>query len=95
MRTEEILVQMERQSRRRKWRRLRWRILREILRGGVCLIGGATIVCIGVPVMELLLESWGSRVWVELGVSYAGILWLVDKAYGLEGKENEKRSERN
>lgn len=87
MRTEEILTKMERQSRRRKWRRLRWRILREILRGGVCLIGGAAIVCIGVPTMELLMESWSSRVWIEFGVSYAGILWLVDKVYGMEDEQ--------
>lgn len=89
MRTEEILTKMERQSRRRKWRRLRWRILREILRGVVCLIGGAAIVCIGVPTMELMMDNQGARLWIELCVCYFGILWLVTKVYGDKEEEDE------
>lgn len=80
MRTEEILKRMERRARRRRW----CGILRRILRGAVCLIGSVAIVCIGVPLMEIAMDSWGSRLWIEIAVCYFAILWLVAKVYGLE-----------
>lgn len=80
MQTEEILKRMERQARRRKLRRM----LRGLLRGAICLIGSAAIVGIGVPLMEIMMDSWGSRLWIEVVVCYFAILWLVARVCGLE-----------
>ena len=84
MRTEAILSRMERVQKRRKRRRLLYRITGAILRLAVCLIGSALIVFIAVPVMEMLMQSWGSRLLIEFSVCYAGILWLVTKVYRME-----------
>lgn len=80
MRTEEGLTTRERQ----KWHRLRWRLLRELLRGGMCLLGSAAIIFVGVPMMEIVMNSWGARVWMEMAGCYFAILWLVEKIYGWE-----------
>lgn len=90
MQTEAILTRMERQAKqrqRRKWRRFRWHLLRAILRGSVCLVGSMAIVIVGVPTMELMMDNWGSRLWIEIVVCYFGILWLVTKVYGTEEDE--------
>lgn len=85
MRTEEILKRMERQAKRRKW----CEILRRILRGGICLLGSVAIVIIGVPLMEIAMDNWGTRLWIEIAVCYFAILGLVAKVYGLEDARND------
>ena len=84
MRTEAILSRMENAQRKRRWKKIFWYIKRELLRGTVCLIGGAVIVLIAVTVMDMLMENWRSRLFIELAVSYAGILYLVAKVYRLQ-----------
>ena len=81
MRTEAILSGMERAQKKRKRKRIFRKILRELLRGSICMLGGALIVMLGVPVMEMLMQSWGSRVFIKAGVCYFGILLLVSKVY--------------
>lgn len=87
MRTEVILSQMEEMERRRR-ERARMRIFRKILRGmiraAVMLIASAAAVCVIVPVMELLMQSGGSRVVIELAVIYFVILWIGEKIYRRE-----------
>ena len=87
MRTEAILSQMEEMERRRQLRRRRrifcW-ILRGMLRAAVMLIASAVAVCVIVPMMELLMQSRGSRVVIELAVIYFVILWIGEKIYRRE-----------
>ena len=84
MRTEVILSQMEemerqRQSRRRK--RCFCKILRGMLRAAVMLVVSAVAVCVIVPVADLLMQSWGSRLVIELAASFAVILWIGERIY--------------
>lgn len=87
MRTEAIISQMEEMERRRcirRRKRLFCRILRGMLRAAAMLIASAVAVCVIVPVMELLMQSWGSRVVIELAVIYFVILWIGEKIYRRE-----------
>ena len=45
-------------------------------------IGGGG--CVIVPVMELLLQSWVSRIVIKCAVSYFVILWIGEKLYRRE-----------
>ena len=87
MRTEAILSQMEEMERRRQLKRRR-RIFRKILRGmlraAAMLVVSAAAVFVIVPVMELLMQSWGSRLVIELAVIYFVILWIGEKIYRRE-----------
>lgn len=87
MRTEAILSQIEEMERRRcirRRRRLFCKILRGMLRAAVMLIASAVAVCVIVPMMELLLQSWGSRLVIECAASYFAILWIGEKIYRRE-----------
>ena len=87
MRTEAILSRMEEMERRRgirRRRRLFCKILRGMLRAAVMLVVSAVAVCVIVPVMELLMQSWGSRIVIECAVSYLAILWIGEKIYRRE-----------
>ena len=87
MRTEAILSRMEEMERRRCIRRRRrcfCKILRGMLRAAVMLIASAVAVCVIVPLMELLMQSWGSRLVIELAASYFVILWIGEKLYRRE-----------
>ena len=87
MRTEVILShmeEMERQRQSRRRRRLFRKILREMLRAVVMLIASAVAVCVLVPVMDLLMQSWGSRIVIECAASYFAILWIGEKLYRRE-----------
>ena len=84
MRTEAILSRMEemerqRQPRRRK--RIFCKILRGMLRAAVMLVVSAVAVCVIVPVADLLMQSWGSRLVIELAASFAVILWIGERIY--------------
>ena len=84
MRTEVILAgfeEMEEKRRIRQRRRLLRRILREILRGSAMLIGSAVAVFLIVPISELLMQNFGSRLVIELAACYLAILWLGEKLY--------------
>ena len=87
MRTEAILSRMEemerqRQSRRR--RRIFCKILRGMLRAAVMLVVSAVAVCVVVPVADLLMQSWGSRLVIECAASYFAILWIGERIYRRE-----------
>ncbi len=87
MRTEAILSQMEEMERRRQIRRrkrLFHKILRGMLRAAVMLLASAVAVCVIVPAMELLMQSWGSRIVIECAASYFAILWIGEKIYRRE-----------
>ena len=60
------------------------RILWGMLRAAVMLIASAVAVCVIVSVMELLLQSWGSRIVIECSVIYFVILWIGEKIYRRE-----------
>ena len=82
MRTEAILSHMEEMERQRQLRRRRrifCKILREVLRAVVMLIASAVTVFVTVPVMELLMQSWGSRIVIECAASYFAILWIGER----------------
>ena len=87
MRTEVILSRMEEMERRRRERarrRLFCKILRGMLRAAVMLLASAVAVCVVVPVADLLMQSWGSRLVIELAVIYFVILWIGEKIYRRE-----------
>ena len=87
MRTEVILSRMEEMERRRRERarrRLFCKILRGMLRAAVMLLASAVAVCVIVPMMELLMQSWGSRIVIECAASYFAILWIGEKIYRRE-----------
>ena len=87
MRTEVILSRMEEMERRRRERarrRLFCKILRGMLRAAMMLIASAVAVCVIVPMMELLMQSWGSRIVIECAASYFAILWIGEKIYRRE-----------
>lgn len=87
MRTEAILShmeEMERQRQPRRRKRIFCKILRGILRAAVMLVVSAVAVCVIVPMMELLLQSWGSRLVIECAASYFAILWIGEKLYRRE-----------
>ena len=87
MKTEAILSQMEEMERRRRIRRRRQlfcKILRGMLRAAMMLIASAVAVCVIVPMMELLMQSWGSRIVIECAVIYFVILWIGEKIYHRE-----------
>ncbi len=84
MRTEAILSGMEEMARRRQLRqrrRLFRRILREVLRAAMMLIVSAAAIFVVVPVADLLMQSWGSRLVIELAASFAVILWIGERIY--------------
>ena len=84
MRTEAILAGMEEMERRRQPRRrkrLFCKILRGMLRAAVMLVVSAVAVCVIVPVADLLMQSWGSRLVIELAASFAVILWIGERIY--------------
>ena len=87
MRTEVILSHMEEMERQRQSRRRRRffrKILREMFRAAVMLLASAVAVCVIVPVMDLLMQSWGSRIVIECAASYFAILWIGEKLYRRE-----------
>ena len=84
MRTEAILAGMEDMERRRQPRRRKrifCKILRGMLRAAVMLVVSAVAVCVVVPVADLLMQSWGSRLVIELAASFAVILWIGERIY--------------
>ena len=84
MRTEAILSGMEEMARRRQSRqrrRLFRRILRGIMQAAMMLLVSAAAIFVIVPVMELLMQSWGSRLVIELAASFAVILWIGERIY--------------
>ena len=84
MRTEAILAGMEEMERRRQPRRRKrifCKILRGMLRAAVMLVVSAVAVCVIVPVADLLMQSWGSRLVIELAASFAVILWIGERIY--------------
>ncbi len=48
------------------------------------LVVSAVAVCVIVPVMELLMQSWTSRIVIECAVSYFVILRIGEKLYRRE-----------
>lgn len=72
-----------------RWYKILYRILCELLRGGICLFGGVVIVCVGVPLMELAMDNYGTRFWIEAAVCYFAILWMVAKVYGIQDEEKQ------
>lgn len=84
MRTEAILAGMEEMERRRQPRRRKrifCKILRGMLRAAMMLVVSAVAVCVIVPVADLLMQSWGSRLVIELAASFAVILWIGERIY--------------
>ncbi len=84
MRTEAILSGMEEMARRRQLRqrrRLFRRVLREVLRAAMMLLVSAVAIFVVVPVADLLMQSWGSRLVIELAASFAVILWIGERIY--------------
>jgi len=86
MRTEQILQDMERAERRRKRRKLIWRIKRELLCFLAQFVGTAIFTFIAVPLMEY---NTGRTVLIcEVALVIGFSLWLGNKIYGRNGREN-------
>ena len=93
MNTERILSEMEKRKKAKERRRMMWYVRRMVVRSVVLVVLSCLFVFAAVPVMEVFLATWRSRVVLEFAVCWFGVCGLSKKIFEIDESEEEEWKE--